>query len=152
MFPLGLFSHVVSSTFLISVTVMTLTGACALAMKSKFDQSDFLLFFLYVSVVQIVTGYTVRTVLSLFCCGCSSSVSPQASLQFHPVLSWLMPIRLVFVPAWCPPTACLLSVHQGGCFPLCVVSCGFLPLTSSPGHWPLGCQPQMVNYLLSEPW
>lgn len=26
-----------------------------------------------------------------------------------------------------------------------------LPLTPSPGRRPLGCQPQMVNYLLSEP-
>lgn len=27
----------------------------------------------------------------------------------------------------------------------------FTPNTPSPGRWPVGCQPQMVNYLLSEP-
>lgn len=50
-------------------------------------------------------------------------------------------------------TNCLHGVSTPeGCFPHCVVSCGFLPLTPSPGHWPLGWQPQMVNYLLSELW
>lgn len=49
-----------------------------------------------------------------------------------------------------PPTACMV-LHQRVAF-LSVFSCGFIPLTSSPGCWPVGCQPHMVNYLLSEPW
>lgn len=90
------------------------------------------------------------TVSVVYCC-CNSWVSPQASLQLHPILSCLMPVQSASIPAWRSAAACTVLLHQRVTF-LSVLSCGFIPLTSSPGCWPVGCEPQMVNYVLSEPW
>lgn len=101
--------------------------------------------------------FVVKTLLGIFT-GRSLFTVETAQFPHRPHYSFIL-----YYPDWCLYTVSLYSsltstnsLHgvstPEGCFPLCVVSCGFLPLTSSPDCWPLGCQPQMVNYLLSEPW
>lgn len=74
-------------------------------------------------------------------CGCTMLVSPQASLHCHVQSLYSGLTSTNWLPAVIHQRIASLSVSR----------CGFIPLTSSPGCWPVGHEPQMVNYLLSEP-